>query len=93
MLIHRLNEDSIEFTDVEPIEADLLRQIPILCDVHGDSRAESRLFSTPADPSQTQFLTDWEEYVRPELQHIADEVARRLATALAGLPGEQQRMS
>jgi len=70
MLIHRLNEDSIEFTDVEPIEADLLRQIPILCDVHGDSRAESRLFSTPADPSQTQFLTDWEEYVRPELQHI-----------------------
>jgi uncharacterized protein (DUF302 family) len=30
---------------------------------------------------------------RPELKHIADEVARRLATALAELPGEQQRMS
>jgi len=30
---------------------------------------------------------------RPELKHIADEVARRLAAALAELPGEQQRMS
>ena len=29
----------------------------------------------------------------PELKPVADEVARRLATALAGLPGEQQRMS
>ena len=70
MLIHRLNEDSIEFTDIEPIEADLLRQIPALCDAHGDSKAESRLFSNPADPSEVQFLADWEEYVRPELRHL-----------------------
>ncbi|HEV3211277.1 MAG TPA: hypothetical protein VGY91_13530 [Chthoniobacterales bacterium] len=70
MLIHRLNEDSIEFADIEPIEADLLRQIPVLCDVRGDSRAESRLFSNPADSGEVQFLTDWEEYVRPELRHI-----------------------
>ena len=28
---------------------------------------------------------------RPELKHVADEVARRLATALAELPGESSR--
>ena len=70
MLIHRLNANTIEFTDIESIEADLLRQIPHLCDTRGDSRSESRLFSSPADPGETQFLSDWKEYVQPELRHI-----------------------
>jgi hypothetical protein len=70
MLIHRLNPNTIEFTDIESIEADLLRQIPNLCDPRGDKRAESRLFSSPADPGETQFLSDWQEYVQPELRHI-----------------------
>jgi hypothetical protein len=70
MLIRRLNGDTIEFTDVEAIEADLLRQIPVLCQTQGDSGAESRLFSNPAGPSEPQFLRDWEEYVRPELRHL-----------------------
>ena len=70
MLVRRLNDDSIEFADIEPVEAELLRQVSVLGDTRGDAGAEARLFSAPADPSETQFLKDWEEYVRPELRHL-----------------------
>lgn len=70
MLIRRLNDDSIEFADIEPIEAELLRQVFVLGDTQGDLRAEARLFSAPADSSEAQFLKDWDEYVRPELRHL-----------------------
>ena len=70
MLIRRLKENSIELMDIEPIEAELLRQVPGVCDSGGDSRSEARLFSSPADSSEGQFLNDWTEYVRPELKHL-----------------------
>jgi hypothetical protein len=70
MLIRRLKENSIELMDIEPIEAELLRQVPGVCDSGTDSRSEARLFSNPADPSEGQFLNDWAEYVRPELAHL-----------------------
>src|SRR6266446_8100492 len=95
MLIHRLNEDSIGFTDIEPIEADLLRQIPTLCDLSGDSRAASRLFSNPADSSEAQFLADWDEYVRPELRHVfvsARETVEKDLAAMEERPGQPSRL-
>lgn len=70
MLVRRLNDDSIEFADIEPIEAELLRQVSNLGDTRGEAGAEARLFSAPADASETQFLKDWDEYVRPELRHL-----------------------
>jgi hypothetical protein len=70
MLIRRLKGNSIELTDIEPIEAELLRKVPSVCDTGGDSRAEARLFSNPADSSERQFLSDWDEFVRPELRHL-----------------------
>jgi hypothetical protein len=95
MLIQRLNEDSIGFTDIEPIEADLLRQIPALCDAAGDSRAASRLFSNPADSNEVQFLSDWEEYVRPELRHVfvsARETVEKDLGAMEERPGHPSRL-
>ncbi len=70
MLIRRLKENSIELMDIEPIEAELLRQVPGVCDSGTDNRSEARLFSNPADSSEGQFLNDWAEYVRPELVHL-----------------------
>jgi hypothetical protein len=95
MLIQRLTEDSIGFTDIEPIEADLLRQIPTLCDMPGDSRVASRLFSKPADSSEVQFLSDWEEYVRPELRHVfvsARETVEKDLGAMEERPGHPSRL-
>ena len=95
MLIRRLNDDSIEFADIEPVEAELLRQVSVIGEAHGDAGAEARLFSAPADPSETQFLKDWEEYVRPELRHLflaARKVVEEDVSTLSAKAGRFSRM-
>ena len=95
MLIRRLKEHSIELTDIEPIEAELLRQVPSVCESGGDSRSEARLFSSPADPSEGQFLNDWAEYVRPELWHLflsSRNTVKEDLEKLSNLPGRLGRL-
>ncbi len=95
MLIRRLKENTIEFVDIEPIEAELLRQVPSVCDSGGDSRSEARLFSSPADSSETQFLNDWGEYVRPELRHLfisARNTVKEDLEKLSDFPGRLGRL-
>jgi hypothetical protein len=95
MLIRRLKESSIEFIDVEPLEAELLRQVPSVCESGGDDRSEARLFSAPADSSDTQFLTDWAEYVQPELRHLfisSRNTVKEDLKKLSNLPGRLGKM-
>ena len=95
MLIRRLKENSIELMDIEPIEAELLRQVPGVCDSGGDSRSEARLFSSPADSSEGQFLNDWTEYVRPELKHLflsARNTVKEDLEKLSDFPGRLGRL-
>jgi hypothetical protein len=95
MLIRRLKENSIELAEIETIEAELLRKIPAVCDPGGDHRAEARLFSGPADPSEHQFLNDWNEYVRPELRHLFVSARKTVETDLEKLsdrPGHLGRL-
>jgi hypothetical protein len=95
MLIRRLKESSIELMDIEPIEADLLRQVPGICDSGGDSRSEARMFSSPADSSEGQFLNDWAEYVQPELRHLFQSARNTVKEDLENLsdcPGRLGRL-
>jgi hypothetical protein len=95
MLIRRLKETSIEITDIEPIEADLLRQVPGVCDTGEDSPSEARLYSSPADPSESQFLNDWAEYVRPDLRHLflsARNTVKEDLQKLSNFPGRLGRL-
>jgi len=95
MLIRRLKENSIELTEIEPIEAELLRKVPSVCDTGGDSRAETRLFSNPADTSERQFLNDWDEYVRPGLRHLFLSARKTVEADLENLldrPGRLGRL-
>ena len=95
MLIRRLKENSIEFIDIEPLEAELLRQVPGVCENGGDDRSEARLFSDPADSSDSQFLTDWAEYVRPELRHLfisSRNTVKEDLKKLSNLPGRLGRL-
>ena len=95
MLIRRLKESSIEFIDIEPLEAELLRQVPGVCESGGDDRSEGRLFSDPADSSDSQFLTDWAEYVRPELRHLflsSRNTVKEDLKKLSNLPGRLGRL-
>jgi Domain of unknown function (DUF2017) len=70
MVIRRLEGNAIEFMAIEPIELNLLRQVPAICESGENPRSQERLFSKPSDVSEPQFLSDWEEYVRPELRHL-----------------------
>jgi Domain of unknown function (DUF2017) len=95
MLIRRLKGDSIELINIEPLEADLLKQVPGVCESGEDSRSEARLFSPPADSSEGQFLNDWAEYVRPELLHLflsARNTFKEDVKKLASTPGRLGRL-
>jgi hypothetical protein len=70
MLIRKWKKKAIEFSRIERIEAELLRQVPACCQLDQGSNAESRIFPRPADATEPNFLQDWNEYVRPELQHL-----------------------
>jgi hypothetical protein len=95
MLIRRLKEDAIEFIQIEPIEAGLLREVPDVCDSGGDDQSEARLYSSPADSSENQFLNDWAEYVRPELRHLflsARKTVKEDLEKLSDVPGRLRRL-
>ena len=92
MLIRRLKESSIEFIDIEPLEAELLQRVPGVCESGGDDRSEARLFSDPADSSDSQFLTDWAEYVRPELRHLFISSRNTVKEDLKKLPNQPGRL-
>jgi hypothetical protein len=95
MYIRRLKESSIELVDIEPIEADLLRQIPIVCESGGDSQSEARLFSNPADAGEGQILNDWVEYVQPELRHLflsAKNTVKEDLEKITNFPGRLGRL-
>src|SRR4029077_12014337 len=94
MLIRRLMESSIEFIDIEPLEAELLQRVPSVREGGGDARSEARLFINPADSSDSQFLTDWAEYVRPELRHLfisSRNTVKEDLKKLSNLPGRLGR--
>jgi hypothetical protein len=95
MLIRRLKENAIELIHIEPVESELLRQIPVVCESGGDGRSEARLFTNPVDSSDTQFLADWAEYVRPELRHLflsSRNTVKEDLEKLSGGPGRLGRL-
>ena len=70
MLIRKSKNKAIEFSRIEQIEAELLKQVPACCELDPGSDAESRIFPAPANATEPDLLRDWEEYVRPELRHL-----------------------
>jgi hypothetical protein len=90
-MIYRWKKDLIEFSEVDPIEAELLRQIPDLCAVTDDPRIEERLFTEPADSTETEFIEDWNEYVKPELRHLFLSARKLVEVDLAGMEVSAKR--
>jgi len=70
MLIRKWKKKAIEFSRIERIEEELLRQVPACCELDEGSNAESRIFPAPADANEQDLLQDWKEFVRPELRHL-----------------------
>jgi len=66
MRISRGKGEKIEFSRVEPIEAELLRQIPAVMPENDDFKVQQRLYPDPGG----DLAEDWQELVRPELEHL-----------------------
>src|SRR5258707_721405 len=71
MLIRKWKKKAIEFSRVERIEEELLRQVPACCELDESSNAESRIFPAPADANEQGLLQDWNEFGRPERRRIS----------------------
>jgi Domain of unknown function (DUF2017) len=96
MRIRRSKDDFIQIVEIEPVHGELLRQLPSYCDPSGDAKAEERLFSRPADPSEAQINRDWEEFVRPELRHLflsARRVVEKDLEQLDTVTGPEEQLS
>jgi hypothetical protein len=70
MLIRKWKQKAIEFSRIERIEAELLKQVPVCCEFDEGSSAAARLFPSPTGASDRDLLRDWDEFVRPELRHL-----------------------
>jgi hypothetical protein len=70
MMIRLRKDKSIEFSRIELIEAELLKQVPAVADPEGEKKAEERLYPRPTEQEFPGMLKDWEEFVRPELRHL-----------------------
>ena len=85
MLIRKWKKKAIEFSRIEQIEAELLSQVPACCDPDEGSKAEARIFPSPTNATDPDFVRDWQEYVRPELQHLFRSAKETVETDLGSL--------
>ena len=85
MLIRKWKQKAIEFSRIERIEAELLRQVPACCELDQGSSAESRIFPAPTGATDQDFLRDWDEFVRPELRHLFLSAKETVEADLASL--------
>jgi len=72
MKISRGKGEKIDFNQVEPIEAELLKQIPAATQGEDDPKVKSRLYPDPGGDAGAgaALSADWEELVRPDLEHL-----------------------
>jgi hypothetical protein len=83
----RRQGDALEISEIDPFLAELLRQIPESTHPEGVEAAESRLFSQPAAPDETELNAEWKLYVEPELRRIFQTATETVAGDLRQLNG------
>jgi hypothetical protein len=84
--ISRPDEKTILLAQINPVFAELLRQITSSADPTGSEAAQDRLFSPPiADLEEHQFQEDWQEYVEPELAKLFQSALQKIDADLGTL--------
>jgi hypothetical protein len=81
--------NEFELSDLDPFLAELLRQIPPSTSTDDSSSARERLFSAPADSTQTEFCAEWKLYVEPELRRLFQSATGTVAGDLEQLNGQE----
>jgi hypothetical protein len=81
-------EGGLEFFEVDPFLAELLRQIPESADVDEAPPAKARLFAAPSE--EKEFCKEWKLYVEPELQRLFHSASETVALDLKQLCGKER---
>lgn len=84
----RRQGETLEVSELDPFLAELLRQVPESTNREGTEAAEQRIFSLPADPSQTELCKEWKLYVEPELRRLFESATETVAADLQALNGK-----
>ena len=85
----RRNGDALEITELDPFLAELLRQVPDSTKPEEDDEAaKARLFSLPAEESETELCSEWKLYVEPELQRLFRTATETVSADLRQLNGK-----
>jgi Domain of unknown function (DUF2017) len=85
-------QDKIEISELDPFLAELLRQIPASTNPEGESAAEARLFSAPAEPG-TGLGKEWKLYVEPELRRLFQSATETVTEDLKQLCGDEKKFA
>lgn len=70
MHVHRLDRETVELGDMEPLCCELVQQIVPSADADDDPAARRRLYSSPTEGDEPEFQQDWKAYVEPDLRDI-----------------------
>ncbi|MBA2413411.1 MAG: hypothetical protein H0V63_11395, partial [Burkholderiaceae bacterium] len=81
----RCHNEVLEISELDPFLAELLRQIPESTRAEGVEAAERRLFSLPADTTETELCAEWKVYVEPELRRLFQGATETVAADLTPL--------
>ncbi|MGI8889222.1 MAG: DUF2017 family protein [Chthoniobacterales bacterium] len=85
------NNGVLEITEIDPLLAELLRQIPASTNPESVPAAEQRLFSLPASPNEKEICAEWKLYVEPELRRLFSTSTETVAADLVQLGDNHQK--
>jgi hypothetical protein len=83
----RRDKDCLEISELDPLLAELLRQIPESTNTEGVESAQQRVFSSPAPASEREICAEWKLYVEPELRRLFRSATETVAADLQQLNG------
>ena len=89
----RRRKNRIEIAELDPFLAELLRQIPASANPEGASAAEERIFSAPANGSESELCAEWKMYVEPELRRLFQTATQTVAGDLKQLNGNENSLA
>jgi hypothetical protein len=89
----RRRKNQIEMAELDPFLAELLQQIPGCANPDGAPAAEERIFSLPANGSETELCAEWKMYVEPELRRLFQTATQTVAADLKQLNGNERNLA
>jgi Domain of unknown function (DUF2017) len=89
----RRRKDQIEVSELDPLLAELLRQIPASAKPGGITAAEERLFSPPTIEKESDACAEWKIYVEPELRRLFQTATETVAGDLEQLNGNEKSLA